>query len=117
MAKLNLRIYLEKLKEAEGEMGPIDRTDLGVEKFSDQLDQIQHGQSREITVHRLNAQREKRLLIAAALEKLRDGSYGKCVECDGQIHEKRLSAVPWAERCVKCQEVHDNQPLKEEEAA
>lgn len=39
-----------------------------------------------------------------ALRELREGNYGVCLRCEGQIPRKRLNAVPWAVCCVSCQE-------------
>src|ERR1044071_8048839 len=44
--------------------------------------------------------------IDAALLRLRDGSYGTCMDCGIAITRKRLDAVPWARFCVTCQERH-----------
>ena len=40
--------------------------------------------------------------IEAALERMKDGSYGNCVECKGDIGTERLIALPYARRCIKC---------------
>ena len=29
--------------------------------------------------------------------------YGKCIDCKGLIAKRRLAAVPWALRCVRCE--------------
>jgi len=42
--------------------------------------------------------------INAALERVNDGTFGYCQECEEPIPAKRLDAVPWARRCVSCQE-------------
>jgi DnaK suppressor protein len=42
--------------------------------------------------------------IEDALDRLRDGSYGTCLDCGISISRKRLDAVPWARYCVTCQE-------------
>ncbi len=42
--------------------------------------------------------------IEQALERLDNGTYGKCVVCGEPIPEKRLEAIPWAARCVKDEE-------------
>jgi len=39
-----------------------------------------------------------------ALDRLRDGTYGTCLDCGTSITQKRLEAVPWARYCVTCQE-------------
>ena len=42
--------------------------------------------------------------IGEALERLRDGTYGVCMDCGLPVSRKRLEAVPWARYCVSCQE-------------
>jgi DnaK suppressor protein len=48
----------------------------------------------------------KRLL--QAIEKIDDGTYGICVDCDGEISEKRLNFYPNAARCLACQETFED---------
>ena len=43
--------------------------------------------------------------IEAALARIKDGSYGECVDCGVEIAYARLAAYPAAKRCVACQEV------------
>jgi DnaK suppressor protein len=38
--------------------------------------------------------------IDLALEKVQEGSYGHCEECEEQISFKRLENQPWAELCI-----------------
>jgi len=38
--------------------------------------------------------------IDMALEKIAEGSYGHCDECDEEISLKRLENQPWAELCI-----------------
>lgn len=49
--------------------------------------------------------------IIQALEKIKDGSYGICVDCEGLILEKRLKFYPNAERCLSCQEAFEDTSL------
>jgi len=42
--------------------------------------------------------------IQDALLRLRDGSYGTCLDCSLPVSRKRLEAIPWARFCVSCQE-------------
>ncbi|MBI3895327.1 MAG: TraR/DksA family transcriptional regulator [Acidobacteria bacterium] len=42
--------------------------------------------------------------IEGALERLRDGTYGACLDCGMPMSRKRLEALPWARYCVTCQE-------------
>jgi RNA polymerase-binding protein DksA len=45
--------------------------------------------------------------IEAALQRLRDGVYGVCVDCGEAIGAARLAAYPTAARCVACQARHE----------
>jgi DnaK suppressor protein len=40
--------------------------------------------------------------IEAALERIEEGVYGLCVECEGRIPKLRLNAIPYTPYCVKC---------------
>ncbi|HEY0855706.1 MAG TPA: TraR/DksA family transcriptional regulator [Albitalea sp.] len=45
--------------------------------------------------------------IAAARERLANGSYGHCADCGQDIAFQRLNAQPTATRCVICQEAYE----------
>ena len=40
--------------------------------------------------------------VEAALQRLRDGTYGTCASCGDPIAPERLEAIPWAPRCIDC---------------
>jgi DnaK suppressor protein len=42
--------------------------------------------------------------VETALARLKDGSYGTCIECAAPIPFARLDASPMAARCITCQE-------------
>jgi DnaK suppressor protein len=42
--------------------------------------------------------------VEAALVRIKDGTYGECVECGNNIPYARLAANPSAARCIACQE-------------
>lgn len=41
--------------------------------------------------------------INAALKRIQAGTYGTCIDCEGEIGFERLSAYPTAKRCIECQ--------------
>ena len=43
--------------------------------------------------------------IDAALVRLDDGTYGRCVRCGRPIDPERLDALPWAAHCIECQRI------------
>ena len=47
--------------------------------------------------------------IDNALLRIKDGTFGKCLECGKDIPEKRLELVPYAEYCVDCAESFEKQ--------
>lgn len=42
--------------------------------------------------------------IRAALDRLDAGTYGRCQDCGTEMPEARLEALPYARRCVACEE-------------
>jgi len=78
-----------------------------VERSPDQLDEIQQAAERSLAVSNLDRDCTELRLARAALSRIRDGSFGTCQECEGDIHPKRLAAMPWAVLCIRCQEAAD----------
>lgn len=58
---------------------------------------------RELTLTLGDRDRGKLPEIENALERLDDGSYGECEECDEPIAENRLRILPFTRVCVECQ--------------
>ncbi len=56
----------------------------------------------DIMVRLSHAGRTEVYLIKAALKRLEEGTYGKCVDCGKAIAKKRLLALPEAEMCLPC---------------
>jgi DnaK suppressor protein len=49
----------------------------------------------------------QRAEVLAALARIDDGSYGRCVDCGQPVPEARLEARPATGRCVPCQSKRD----------
>jgi len=77
----------------EASDGPQDFEDVAVDFLETQKEQ-----SLEVNSQALLTE------VQAALQRIADGTYGKCVVCGEPIPEKRLEAIPWAARCVKDEE-------------
>lgn len=54
--------------------------------------------------------------IDEALRRLDAGSYGHCVECESEIGEARLRALPFARLCRDCQEEQEERIAAERES-
>jgi DnaK suppressor protein len=49
----------------------------------------------------------QRAEVLAALARVDDGSYGRCVDCSNLVPEPRLEVRPATARCVPCQAKRD----------
>ena len=90
-----------KLVELLGASSRIE--DLQIEPSADPLDQIKSALDREMAMNQLEVQARLVQDVRAALDAIDDGTYGFCESCEEPIPLKRLKAVPWAKRCVRCQ--------------
>jgi RNA polymerase-binding transcription factor len=54
--------------------------------------------------------------IDEAISRLEDDSYGLCTECQAEISEARLQALPFAALCRSCQEEVEGRVAAEREA-
>ncbi len=79
----------------------------------DLVDRANSAYNREFMLSISGSEREILLQIENALERIDEGSYGTCVNCEEKINHKRLQAVPWARYCIDCQElVEQGLPLE-----
>jgi len=49
--------------------------------------------------------------IDEALRRIKDKTYGKCVECGEEISSARLEAVPHARLCIACKEKEEKKKV------
>ena len=56
----------------------------------------------ELVVEEISLRRQLSL-VDDALARMRDGTYGTCVDCGRSIPPERLEAVPETARCIECQ--------------
>ncbi len=62
---------------------------------------------REFTLGLASNEQQSLNLIDDALQRIKEGTYGFCAECSKAISQKRLTAVPHAPLCIKCQELEE----------
>jgi DnaK suppressor protein len=78
---------------------PTDMAEIG----SDNFDQ-------ELTLSLLGSEKNALDQIEAAIERIDDGSFGRCETCGEQIPKIRLDAIPYASQCIQCaakrEEIH-----------
>src|SRR5690242_2099573 len=81
-----------------------ERNQIAIERAADVFDASLLATERESSAWTL--EQDFRLLrqVETALDRLREGTFGICEGCQEEIAPKRLQAIPWATRCVPCQE-------------
>jgi DnaK suppressor protein len=99
----------EILEAKQAELAGVlrNRDGITIEKSADQMDEIQFATERDLAIR--NVDRESTLLrqVKGALRRIQNGDFGACLDCEEAISPKRLAAVPWATRCIGCQEIAD----------
>ena len=64
-------------------------------RHADPADQAAAEYERQSIVHKSNTARQMLKTLTQALERIRQGSFGKCAACGGDVEPKRLEAIPW----------------------
>jgi RNA polymerase-binding protein DksA len=49
--------------------------------------------------------------VEEALNRIEEGGFGTCIDCGKKIPSQRLEAIPYALRCVPCEEEHERSVL------
>jgi DnaK suppressor protein len=94
-----MRAQLLRSVQHELHQGRDQQKDEGMDTY----DLASDARDREIS-HILNDRdRGKLEAIDEALTRVDDGSYGLCEDCEGEITEGRLQALPFTRLCVTCQ--------------
>jgi DnaK suppressor protein len=102
----DLNAAMARLRHLEGTVGleELPRSVGSNCALADEIDEIQASEQREIAfaTRELLVGRVNRL--SAALDRLSQGQYGTCAECEEPISAARLRALPEVQTCVRCQD-------------
>ncbi len=121
MDKRKARTYRDKLLvRREGLVGQVQAAEAysrerDAEATQDPADMAANAYTKELMMSMSTNDRQLLESIDAALVRIEDGKYGKCIHCDQPIQEKRLEAVPWARYCLRCADLNERGLLIREE--
>jgi DnaK suppressor protein len=73
----------------------------------DLADKAANSYTKEFLFGQTNTDRSLLALIDDALRRIKQDTYGSCANCESEVQQKRLEAVPWARHCIECQEKHE----------
>lgn len=73
------------------------------EETIDALDHARDQAEQFVRIEMHNREQAVLIKVRQALQRIRDGVFGTCFDCDGDIELKRLEARPTANLCLDCQ--------------
>ena len=79
----------------------------------DIADRAASSYTKEFLFSQSNNERQLLQMVDKALARIREGSFGECINCGKEINAKRLEAVPWTRHCIECQEKLEQGLLEE----
>lgn len=83
------------------------RETIAVNSTADMFDQVQNAAERDMAIANLERGSARLREVRDALQRIRLGTFGTCVDCEEEISPKRLDAVPWTPSCFACREAPD----------
>ena len=110
MDQKKVKLYREKLVQKKKEMLEAYSKNMSYGKEADGegsqdiADKASNSYTKEFLFSLSNSERDTLQLVDEALTRLEGEHYGVCVVCEDEMDRKRLEAVPWAKRCISCQE-------------
>ena len=117
MSELNLKEIKDRLiAERENLLNKLKENDLSIDdsETPDPVDLAVRNYSKNVMLAVSENDSRQIILINEALERLDDGEYGTCQNCEKEINPKRLDAIPWARYCLNCQELVEQGLLEED---
>ncbi len=70
----------------------------------DDTEQAEAHVQEDIEIALIQMKGEARERVREALVRLESGEYGYCVDCSGEMSERRLRVMPFAVRCTACED-------------
>jgi DnaK suppressor protein len=110
MDKKRLEYYRKKLEAKRDDLlktiARIEEEGRAADEDSnvDLADKAANSYTKEFLFGQTDHERHTLHLVQEALKRMDSDSYGLCVNCEEEIQQKRLEAVPWARHCIECQE-------------
>jgi DnaK suppressor protein len=86
-----------------------NRAGTAVETVAEECEQIALAGQRDLTIELVDRASRRLREVESALRRLAEDDFGICIDCDGPIPARRLAAIPWAIRCVSCQDAVDGE--------
>jgi len=108
MDEARLQYFKSKLQKLRAELLESlksrydEAINLGNDTGKDSADEAYSIYSRNLLLGRVETDALKLRLVEQALQRIKEGTYGVCLECGEEIEERRLEYVPFARYCTEC---------------
>lgn len=104
LKKFLLAKRMTLIQQMQAQLGQslTDEQQRRLEAAMDTGDQALVDLDREMGISLQEMRNRERQMVDEALASLEEGTYGHCAECDVEISEKRLEALPFARYCIEC---------------
>ena len=120
MDKKKLEQFKKKLEQRQQELrrtmsrnGQDGRAADSEDIAQDVADKAANSYTKEFLFSQSSNDRALLARVEEALGRIRDGSFGECINCGKEVNPKRLEAVPWARYCISCQEKIEQGQIQE----
>jgi DnaK suppressor protein len=107
-AKQKLEARQEELSRSMRRLGE-DARESQIEGVEDPIDHVESTENKALNFRVNTIESDELKQVQSALQRIENGTYGKCVDCGRPISDARLEAKPWALYCVEDQEKHDKE--------
>jgi DnaK suppressor protein len=107
----------KRLREKERELlADMERTeaearDSRIAEAEDRADDVVSSENKESLFQKTTSDWNVFNQVRDALQRIENGTYGKCADCGRQIEENRLDSLPWTPYCLDDQDQHDREAV------
>lgn len=108
MNKKTMKDYKQRLLDAKREIitklmqDDNDYDHLKEEDIGDMVDVAYKNYEKDLLFGMSQAEKTILEMIDAALDRIEQNEYGKCIRCGNEIETKRLDIMPYAPKCINC---------------
>ncbi len=106
------KVWGDLRAELFGRMG--DEYSKEFEKAMDLGDLSSIDELQNVGINLVNMRQQELAKLKQAERKLDEGTYGICDECGGEISEERLAALPYALRCLRCEQQKEKAQVRDQ---
>jgi DnaK suppressor protein len=120
---MNLNSVKTRLQEKESDLLQIvtrleqNARDSATSEVEDPIDRVISSEAKAGSFREATLEHRTLVEVQEAMQRLEQGTYGRCIDCGQPIEPARLEAVPWAAYCLADQEKHDRAEAESESSS